>query len=349
MNSLLGEDLDGDVRIDRVLAAAKTTLDQNYSQMEQGIRPRTFAEYPGQDFVKENLKTYVSAAKIRGTPLDHVILHGPPGLGKTTLAQIIANELGVGFVPASGPSIDKPGDLAGILAGLAPNSILFIDEIHRLNIQVEEVLYSAMEDFTIDIVVGQGPTARTMKVDLCPFTLLGATTKLSLLSRPFLSRFGIQEKLSFYNVEALAMIVSRSAALMGIAIDAKACQALAARSRGTPRIVNRLLRRAWDFALVDNEDHISVQTLDRALYRLDVDAEGLDRMDRQILEVLESRYKGGPVGLEALAICLGEEKSTIEEVYEPYLVHSGFIARSARGRVLTDKARSHLDKIGRSH
>ncbi len=332
-----------DVIIDRILSPLQAQEDEPSSfQEESSIRPQLFLDYPGQDFVKENLRTYVSASKMRKQPLDHVILHGPPGLGKTTLAQIIANELGVAFISASGPTIDKPGDLAGILAGLEKGSVLFIDEIHRLNIHVEEVLYAAMEDFAIDIVVGQGPTARSMKIDLSPFTLLGATTKLSLLSRPFLSRFGIQEKLEYYDEAALAQIIARSAGILAIGIDQEACLALATRARGTPRIANRLLKRAWDFALVANSSQITIKILNAALARLDVDKLGLDRTDRQILAVLDTRFKGGPVGLEALAVSLGEEKATIEEVYEPFLVHRGFLARTARGRMLTPKGKAHL-------
>lgn len=304
---------------------------------QQPLRPRTFEDFPGQESTKENLRTYVQAARLRGQSLDHVLLHGPPGLGKTTLAHIIAYELGVPFCCSSGPSIERPGDLAGILVGLEPGALLFIDEIHRLSIQVEEVLYSAMEDFALDLVVGQGPTARTVRMDVAPFTLVGATTKLSKLSRPFLSRFGIQERLSFYDNVALEAILQRSAVVLGIRLEPQGAAALAARSRGTPRISNRLLRRAWDFAAVQGKPSIDAEVVAEALRRLDIDAAGLERLDREFLQTLALRYQGGPVGIEALAVSLGEERATLEDVYEPFLVHQGFISRGPRGRTLTAK------------
>ena len=309
---------------------------------EQGIRPRAFDDYPGQDIVKENLKIYVYAAKQRQEALDHVLLHGPPGLGKTTLARILSHELAVPFYQTSGPSIDKPGDLAGILAGLEPHALLFIDEIHRLPIAVEEVLYSAMEDFAIDIMVGQGPTARSMKMPLHPFTLVGATTRLSLLSAPLLNRFGIQERLEFYDEDALAAILRRSARLLMMPIVEAGAVALARRSRGTPRVANRLLRRVRDFAGFHSVTNIDEAIVELTLNRLAIDQCGLDAADRRILAIIRDRYNGGPVGLETLAATLGEDKSTLEEVYEPYLLHQGYISRGPRGREITRLGEQHL-------
>ena len=308
------------------------------------LRPKSFADYPGQDHVKANLRVYVEAASKRGKSLDHVILHGPPGLGKTTLAHIIAYELGVPFHSTSGPALDKPGNLAGILVGLQAGSLLFIDEIHRLSIQIEEVLYSAMEDFSIDLIIGQGQTARTVTLPVAPFTLVGATTKLSSLSRPFLSRFGIQEKLEFYEPEALCEIIKRSAHLLSISIEDEGAYNLAKRSRGTPRIANRLLKRVCDFASIHSKESIDQEIVAYALSRLDIDELGLDRVDRDILSVILEKYSGGPVGIETIAVTLGEERATLEEVYEPFLVHSDLITRTPRGRSLTEKARRILSK-----
>lgn len=333
------------MEVERYVSPKTNVLDSDLNLEKQpNIRPAHFDDYPGQSEVKENLKTYVKAAKKRKCPLDHLILHGPPGLGKTTLAQIVANELAVTFFQTSGPSIDKPGDLAGILTGMADCSVLFIDEIHRLNIQVEEVLYSAMEDYCLDLLVGQGPTARTVRMPIKPFTLIGATTKLSSLSRPFLSRFGIQERLNFYNNESLELILNRSASVFNIRLDVPGAKELAKRSRGTPRIANRLLRRVWDFAEVSEKSEINQGVVKFALKRLDIDVYGLDKTDREILRTIGDNYKGGPVGIDTLAVTLGEDKSTLEEVYEPYLVHSGFVRRGARGRSLTEKALNHLMK-----
>ncbi len=309
------------------------------------LRPQRFSDYPGQEKAKENLQTYVQASLRRSKEMDHVILHGPPGLGKTTLAHIVASELGAPFCCASGPSIDKPGDLAGILAGLSPGSLIFIDEIHRLSIQVEEVLYSAMEDFTMEVIVGQGATARSVSIPIQPFTLVGATTRLSSLSRPFLNRFGIQERLEYYSEEALCQIIDRSAKILSISIDPYATKALARRSRGTPRISNRLLKRVWDFAEVKGKTEIDCSLVDYALKRLDIDHQGLDHIDQSILRVIEEQYGGGPVGIETLAVTIGEERTTLEEVYEPYLIHSGFMGRSLRGRVITPKGKEHLSQI----
>lgn len=309
------------------------------------IRPEKFVDYPGQQKVKDNLEVYVAASKKRDQPLDHVLLHGPPGLGKTTLAHIIAKELGVPFVNVSAPSIEKPGDLAGIIAGLEEGTLLFIDEIHRLTIQVEEILYSAMEDFYLDIVLGQGPTARSTRVDVAPFTLVGATTKVSSLSRPLLSRFGIQERLEFYDVESLEKIIERSAALLSIKTDGYGAKELAKRSRGTPRIANRLLRRVWDFAIVAGDNVVNKDSVEDALMRLEIDSEGLDRTDREILLTILNRYEERPVGIETLAVTMGEERSTLEDVYEPFLVYRGFLSRTPRGRVLTPKGRKHIESI----
>ncbi len=344
MSSLVQDQNKNTVRIERFVSSEPQAIDE-VTNVEQRLRPSSFKDYPGQTFVKENLETYVQAAKARERCLDHVILHGPPGLGKTTLAHIIARELDVPFHQTSGPSIEKPGDLAGILAGIEKNSLLFIDEIHRLNIQVEEVLYSAMEDFCIDIIIGQGQTARTIRMPLQPFTLVGATTRLSSLSRPFLSRFGIHEKLDYYDEESLRYILHRSAQVLGIDLSDKGAFELACRSRGTPRIANRLLRRVWDFAQVSGKTIVDQEIVDFALLRLDIDHYGLDRTDREILRTIAVRYAGGPVGIDTLAATLGEERSTIEEVYEPYLVHKGFVKRGPRGRSLTPLAFSHLESL----
>ena len=322
-----------------VLSPEETPVE---TQQVNELRPRSFQDYPGQDHVKSNLKTYVEAALKREKVLDHVVLHGPPGLGKTTLAHIIANELKAPFYNTSGPALDKPGNLAGILVGLKEGSLLFIDEIHRLSVQIEEVLYSAMEDFSIDLIVGQGQTARTVNLPVAPFTLVGATTKLSSLSRPFLSRFGIQEKLEFYDPDSLCLIIKRSAEILSIQINHEGALELARRSRGTPRIANRLLKRVCDFALTKNCEVIGSEIVSYALGRLDIDEWGLDRTDREILSVILRKYSGGPVGIETIAVTLGEERATLEEVYEPFLIHSDFIVRTPRGRCLTNKARRIL-------
>ena len=310
-------------------------------EAEQAInlRPASFSEYPGQKKVKENLRVSIGAALKRKVPMDHVILHGPPGLGKTTLARIIANELKASFYQTTGPSIDRPGDLAGILAGLEKGSLLFIDEIHRLSIQVEEVLYSAMEDYCLDIIVGQGQSARSIKMDISPFTLVGATTKLSSLSRPFLSRFGIQERLSYYTENELEGILFRSSRLIGLSLTESGAREIAKRSRGTPRVANRLLRRAWDFAIYGDRKEVDETIVAKTLHSLDIDEWGLETLDRQILKTINGRYGGGPVGIDALAVSLGEERETLEEVYEPFLVYQGFLSRGPRGRYLTEKGK----------
>ncbi|SME88643.1 Holliday junction branch migration DNA helicase RuvB [Pseudobacteriovorax antillogorgiicola] len=307
------------------------------------LRPQLFDDYPGQEAVKENLRVYVQAARKRQTPLDHSIFHGPPGLGKTTLAKIVANELGAPFYQTSGPSIDKPGDLAGILAGIEPGGVLFVDEIHRLPITVEEVLYSAMEDFCVDILVGQGPATRTVRMPINPFTLIGATTRIASISAPLISRFGIQEHLDFYSESSLAKILMRSASIWDIPLAEDGAMELAHRSRGTPRIANRLLRRVRDFADFHSVSELHRDIVDLTLSRLDIDQQGLDRMDRRILYTIRDRYRGGPVGIETLAATVGEERTTIEDVYEPYLTHKGLIQRGPRGRELSEEAINHLE------
>ena len=332
-------------KIERVISPQVLSEDSESTNVDNQLRPRKFSEYPGQERVTDNLKVYVSAALKREKSLDHVLLHGPPGLGKTTLAMIIANELGVPYTQSSGPCIDKPGDLAGILAGLERGSVLFIDEIHRLPIAVEEILYSAMEDFFIDIMIGQGNTARSVRMPLQPFTLIGATTRMALLSAPLVSRFGIQERLEFYDDVSLVAIIQRSAAIDGVHISKNASLSLAKRSRGTPRVANRLIRRVRDFADVNDESTISEERVTQALSRLQIDEFGLDPMDRKILQCISERYDGGPVGLETLSHTVGEDKSTIEEVYEPFLVHTGFLARGPRGRELTALGQKHVSLL----
>jgi len=326
----------------RLASSGALDEDQETELKVPSIRPSCFDDYPGQDEVKANLKVYVEAARKRGKPLDHVIFHGPPGLGKTTLANIVARELNAPFFATSGPALDKAGDLAGVLAGLDPGAVLFIDEIHRLSIKVEEILYSAMEDFAIDVLIGQGPAARSIRMDLPPFTLIGATTRLSLLSRPLLSRFGIQERLDFYTEESLVQILQRSAGILNIPIHISASKEIARRSRGTPRLANRLLKRVWDFAEYENRGEVDQKVADQALLRQGMDALGLDRTDRAILRTIVEQYDGGPVGIETLAVTLNEDRATIEDVYEPFLVHKGFLARGPRGRVITCQGRSHI-------
>lgn len=309
---------------------------------ETTIRPLQLDDYIGQDRVKENIKIFISAALERGESLDHVLLSGPPGLGKTTLAAIIANELGNPIRKTSGPAIERPGDLAAILTNLEPGEILFIDEIHRLNRAVEEIMYPAMEDFVIDIIIGKGPAARTLRLDLPPFTLIGATTRPGLLSSPLRDRFGIICRLDFYSPEDLAAIITRAATILGIAIEPEGAYEIAVRSRGTPRVANRLLRRVRDYALVKAGGTITRATAKKALQMLEIDEWGLDTVDRMILEAIIVKFAGGPVGLETLAAAVSEEHDTVSDVYEPYLLKMGLIQKTPRGRIATERAFQHL-------
>lgn len=317
---------------------------QSDREFENALRPLSFDDFTGQQKVVENLRIFVQAAKMRGEPLDHTLLHGPPGLGKTTLSQIIANELGVGFKISSGPVLDKPGDLAGLLTSLEPNDVLFIDEIHRLQPVVEEYLYSAMEDFRIDILIDKGPSARSIQIDLNPFTLVGATTRSGLLTSPLRARFGINMHLQYYEAETLQRIVTRSANILRVPIDSKAAGEIARRSRGTPRIANALLRRVRDFAQVKGNGRIDVEIAKFALEALNIDTYGLDEIDNKILLTLIDKFRGGPVGISTIATALGEDAGTVEEVYEPYLIQEGFLKRTPRGRVVTELAYKHLGR-----
>ena len=311
-------------------------------KIEQGLRPSHLSEYIGQEKAKKNLRVFIEAAKKRGEPLDHVLLYGPPGLGKTTLASIVSTEMGVNLKITSGPAIDKPGDLAAILNNLSENDVLFIDEIHRLNKQVEEVLYPAMEDFAIDIVIGKGAGARSIRLDLPKFTLVGATTRAGMLTAPLRDRFGVVNRLEFYNVTELMQIILRSAAVLGVSIDDEGALEIAKRSRGTPRLANRLLKRVRDFAQVEGDGAIDYDVAKTALDRLEVDSMGLDNTDRNILETMIHKFGGGPVGLDTLAAAIGEDSGTLEEVYEPYLIKNGFINRTPRGRIVTEHCYRHF-------
>jgi Holliday junction DNA helicase RuvB len=316
-------------------------IEEDY-KIENNLRPQLLDEYIGQSAIKDNLKIYIEAAKLRKEPLDHVLLYGPPGLGKTTLAGIIANEMGASLKITAGPAIEKPGDMASILNSLNEGEILFIDEIHRLSRTVEEVLYSAMEDYAIDIVIGKGATAKSIRIDLPKFTLVGATTRAGMLTAPLRDRFGVVSRMEFYTPEELQTIIVRSAGVLGVKIDEKGAYAMALRSRGTPRIANRLLKRVRDFAQVAYDGNITSDVANIALDRLDVDKLGLDNVDRDILLTMIEKFAGGPVGLDTIAAAIGEDASTIEDVYEPYLIQNGLIKRTPRGRTVTELCYKHF-------
>ena len=321
------------------------TFNSCEEELEISLRPQKLPQFIGQNKVKEVLNIFIESAKIRNQPLDHVLLSGPPGLGKTTLANIISNELGVNIRVTSGPAIERAGDLAAILTNLNENDVLFIDEIHRLNKTVEEIMYPALEDFALDIIIGKGPSARSIRLDLPKFTLIGATTRSGMLASPLRDRFGVMCNLDFYEPEDLKEIVLRSASIMNIEVEEKGAEEIAKRSRGTPRIANRLLKRVRDYAIVKGEGIIDLKTADEALKMLEIDEIGLDKLDRRILNTIIDFYKGGPVGIDTLAASIGEEKGTIEDVYEPYLLQIGYLNRTPRGRVVSESGYRHVKKI----
>ncbi|MBM7605773.1 Holliday junction DNA helicase RuvB [Metabacillus crassostreae] len=333
--------------MDERLVSSEADLQETY--IEQSLRPQTLSQYIGQDKAKENLKVFIEAAKMRSETLDHVLLYGPPGLGKTTLATIIANEMGVNIRTTSGPAIERPGDLAAILTALEPGDVLFIDEIHRLQRSIEEVLYPAMEDFCLDIVIGKGSTARSVRLDLPPFTLIGATTRVGLLTAPLRDRFGVLSRLEYYNESQLAHIIERTADILEVGIKHDGAIEMARRSRGTPRIANRLLRRVRDFAQVMGEDTITYELAIDALEKLQVDKLGLDHIDHKLLLGIIEKFRGGPVGIDTISATIGEESHTIEDVYEPYLLQIGFLQRTPRGRIVTNLVYHHFQMEAPHH